>query len=354
MKNDAQLADMAFEPMVAAAKGNARALMMLAEKALQRADPVRAYELVHEAKAAAPGNAEIAAMGSGLIAGSIPNWHVRMVKDQPRNDAFLAAIERAVTSEKRVLDIGSGSGLLAMMAARAGAKHVHSCEMNPAVAAVAKEIVTANGYGAHIHMHGKSSRLLDPEIDLGGKPDIIVSEIIGNDLVCEEVLPTMIDTARRLAAPGAQFIPQSGEIRVALAWWDRLDERYLDDVCGFDLTAFNDVLPTRHNVQVGDETLHFRGPPISLYTFDFASTQRWEDRASAEVVSHGGAVNGVIQWFKLTMDDTDSFENTPGEGAASSWAAVFYPFKAPMETAADDRVAIAATVAGSRLRIWQV
>lgn len=352
-RNDSEIADLAFEPLVVAAKGNARALLMLAEKALQRADPVRAYDLVDEAKSVDPANAEIAAIGNGLIARSIPNWHVRMVKDQPRNDAFLQSIERAVTPGKRVLDIGSGSGLLAMMAARAGALHVHSCEMNPAVAAVAKDIVAANGYGDRIGVHSKSSRLLDPDVDLGGKPDIIVSEIIGNDLVCEEVLPTMLDAARRLAAPGAQFIPRRGDIRVALAWWDRVEERYLDEVCGFDLTRFNAIIPSRFNVAGGDDALQLRGTAISLYSFDFASDRQWEDRATAELVSTGGAVNGVVQWVRLTMDDVGCFENAPGKCVDSHWSAIFYPFKRPIETVAEDKVAIAATVAGSRLRIWE-
>jgi type III protein arginine methyltransferase len=353
MKNDAQMAEMAFEPLVAAAKGNARALLMLAEKALQRADPVRAYELVDEAKAAAPGNKEIAAIGGGIIAGSIPGWHVRMVKDQPRNKAFQDAIERAVTPNKRVLDIGSGSGLLAMMAARAGAVHVHSCEMNPAVAAVAAEIVADNGYADHIKMHSKSSRLLDVQADLGGKPEIIVSEIVGNDLVCEEVLPTMLDTARRLAAPGAQFIPARGDVRVALAFWERLEDRYLGEECGFDLRGFNRVVPSRFDARQDDSALHVRGEPVSLYSFDFSSAEQWQDRASMELISSGGAVNGVIQWVKLTMDDVGIYENPPGSGIDSHWGALFFPFEKPVETSAGEGVAIAATVAGSRLRIWQ-
>lgn len=353
MKNDTQIAEMAFEPLVAAAKGNARALLMLAEKALQRSDPVRAYELVAEAKATEPDNAEIAAIGSGIVSGSIPNWHVRMVKDHPRNDAFQQAIERAVTPEKRVLDIGSGSGLLAMMAARAGAVHVHSCEMNPAVAAVAKDIVAANGYGERIGLFSKSSRLLDVEADLGGKADIIVSEIVGNDLVCEEVLPTMLDASRRLAAPGAQFIPARGDVRVALAWWDRVADRYLGEECGFDLSAFNRIVPGRFDVRQDDKALQLRGEPTSLYSFDFASNEQWQDRAAMNLVSSGGAVNGVAQWVLLTMDDVGHFENPPGSGVDSHWGALFFPFDQPVETKAGDKITIAATVAGSRLRIWQ-
>src|SRR5205807_9885921 len=50
----------------------------------------------------------------------IPPWHFVMMNDGARNAAYDAAIRRAAAG-KRVLDIGTGAGLLAMMAARAGA-----------------------------------------------------------------------------------------------------------------------------------------------------------------------------------------------------------------------------------------
>ena len=55
----------------------------------------------------------------------IPRWHFDMVLDSQRNDAYEAAIVRAVefqrgmgAKEVHVLDIGAGSALLSMMAAR--------------------------------------------------------------------------------------------------------------------------------------------------------------------------------------------------------------------------------------------
>lgn len=353
MEHNPDIANRAFEPLVEAAKGNARALLALAEKAKQRSDPARAHELAQQAMALEPDNAEIQAIGSALVARLVPGWHARMVKDQPRNDAFQQAIERAAEPGKRVLDIGAGSGLLAMMAARAGASEVHSCELNPAVAEAAREIVAANGYAGQVTVHSKNSRLLDPQADLGGKADIIVSEIIANDLVGEYVLPSMLDAARRLAAPDAQFIPRSGDIRVALAWWDNLEHRYMGEACGLDLSLFNRLRPRRFSIQVDDPTLYVRGETTNMFSFDFASTAEWGQRASADLISTGGQVNGVLQWFRLQMDDVDTFEMPIGPGAASSWAFEFFPFDAAMELAPGDVVPMAATVAGNRLQMWQ-
>jgi type III protein arginine methyltransferase len=79
----------------------------------------------------------------------IPVFHRGMLRDKARNLAYRQAIEATVAG-KRVLDIGTGSGLLAMMAAKAGAAHVYACESQPLLAATAREIVAANGFSDRI------------------------------------------------------------------------------------------------------------------------------------------------------------------------------------------------------------
>ena len=353
MTSDSSLADRAFEPLVAAAKGNALALLMLAEQAIGRGDKQRAYALVQDALALEPENAQVAAIARDLVARTIPDWHVRIVQDEPRNMAFQQALERAVRSELKLLDIGAGSGLLAMMASRAGALHVHSCEMNPAVAAVTECVVAANGFADRIVVHGKNSQELHAEADLGGKADIIVSEIISDDLVSEEVLPALRDAALRLAAPDAQFIPRGGEIRVALAWLADLDRRQLGSVSGFDLSPLNSLNPLRYSVKVGDPALEVRGEHATLFDFDFSSTQKQADRARIDLIAAQGPVNGVIQWFRLQMDDVAAFENGPGIAAKSSWSWNFFPFESPIDTRPGDRIGIATSVTGNRLRLWR-
>src|SRR5262249_45946357 len=58
---------------------------------------------------------------SRLAVRTVPRWHFAMLNDSERNDALAVALERVVRPGSHVLDIGSGSGLLAMVAARAGA-----------------------------------------------------------------------------------------------------------------------------------------------------------------------------------------------------------------------------------------
>ena len=350
---DKALIDAAFEPLVAAAAGDALKLAVLAMRA-GKANKARALAVARDALALAPDDPEVGAIARSVLAADVPLWHFAMMRDDPRNAAYQQAIERAVKPGMRVLDIGSGSGLLAMMAARAGAAHVVTCEADPAIAAVTQQIVAANGFADRITVLNRHSTSLDAETDLGGPADLIISEIIGVDLVCEKALPSLADAKRRLLAPGGTMIPTIGEIRVALAWWDGYAEIPAQtDQCGFDLSAFNQIAPCRWKIDVGTRRLHLRSDEAALMSFDLTATTVPDRHAALTLDSTGGPVNGVIQWIGLQLDDNGWFDNRPAHGALSSWACIFFPFPEPLDTAAGQPVSIAARVIGDALRIWQ-
>lgn len=353
MESDLLLARQAFEPLVAAAKGNARALIALAREAQRNGDLKRCQELARDALELKSDDPELLSEARTLLSRTVPGWHFPMMLDDIRNQAFQEAIERAVRPDMKVLDIGSGSGLLAMMAARSGAREVHSCEMNPVIAATAKQIVGRNGYADQVTIHAYSSQELDADADLGGRADLVISEIIGKDLVCEKVLPTMQDAVRRLAKPDARFIPQSGQIRVALAHYAKLDERKIGEVCGFDLSPFNQLRQARCSVPVNDPAMALRGEVAEPFNFDFTTAEPQADRFSLDLIASGGTVNGVVQWFRLQLDEFGAFENSPGPHSSRSWALVFFPFAEPIETDAGDRIGVVARIVKNLLRIRQ-
>lgn len=82
-----------------------------------------------------------------LIRQLVPRWHFPMLDDDERHGAFESAIESLLGSDDAVLDIGAGSGILAFIAARAGARRVITCEESRVIAEVAREVIERNGYG---------------------------------------------------------------------------------------------------------------------------------------------------------------------------------------------------------------
>lgn len=348
-----QKLDAAFDAIVAAADGQARPLALLAATARQRGDLARAVDLAQRAAALAPDDRDIASIVDTVIAAAVPKWHFGIVRDDARNAAYQAAIDRAVTPGCHVLDVGTGSGLLAMMAARAGAGRVHTCEENGALTDAASRIIAANGYADRVTLIAKNSGDIDIDADMGGRADIIVSEIVGKDLVCEHVLPAMRDAVRRLLKPGGRMIPHAGAVMVALGWSD-LPAMPVGAVCGFDLSAMNALAPPLVSAPIDDPRLALRGPAAPLFAFDFMSPDAAPTRADTVLTADGsGPVNGVLQWIRLTMDDVATYENRPGSGMSSSWYAQFLPFPAPLDLAAGAGVRIAGAQTHNRLRLWR-
>ena len=80
-----------------------------------------------------------------------------MLNDHDRNKFYEDALREIVTPESIVVEIGTGSGLLAMIAARLGAKHVTAIEANDHLAAIAQANFEANGLADKITVINKMS-----------------------------------------------------------------------------------------------------------------------------------------------------------------------------------------------------
>lgn len=342
-----------LDALICRASNHPRALATLAHLLLSRGEGARARALALQARALAPGNGEISVLTAEVLHAGVPEWHFSIVRDKVRNAAFSAALRRAVRPGMRVLDIGSGTGLLAMMAARAGAAEVVTCELNPAIAEAARKVVAANGYADRIRVIGKHSAQLDTQSDLGGPVDVVVSEIVSNDMLTEGVLPVMEQASRHLIRPAGRIIPARGSVRVALAHYPRADKRRMARVDGFDLSPFNELSPKNFRIKWHDRNVTLLSEPADLFTFDFASGGPYpEGRAKLSLTAQSAAINGIAQWIHLEMDSAGEYENHPANEGASNWSILFYPLPAGLRYAAGDRVAVHGSHDRHRLRIW--
>ena len=127
-----------------------------------------------------------------------------MLHDDRRTGDYLAALAAAVRPGDVVLDIGTGSGVLAVAAARAGARRVYAVEASD-IAEVAERVFAANGVTDTVTLVPGWSR----EIELPEPADLLVAEIIGNEPLEEEILETTLDARRRLLKPDARLIPHT-------------------------------------------------------------------------------------------------------------------------------------------------
>lgn len=336
--------------MAPKAAGNARTLANLAQRAQENHLDAEAYDLAMQARALAPDDDEITRLTAAALSGGVPSWHFIIVRDAIRNAAYRTALEQSMQPGMRVLDIGAGTGLLSMMAARAGAQVV-ACEMNPAVADAARDIVAQNGFAETIQIVGKHSGDLDPAADLGGPVDLIVSEIVSNNLLGEGALPVMADVVPRLLKPGGRVIPESGSVRLALAYWPGWEKQQMDVIDGFDLSAFNRLEKTPRRLKVGLPDLVLRSADVDLFTFDFASGGPYPSgSARMSLLVEGGPANGIIQWIHLGLVNGITYENRPAPGTSSCWACLFYPL--PDTAHEGTHVTVEGTHTETTMSIW--
>ena len=97
-----------------------------------------------------------------------------MMTDKARMSAYTAALRRVVDSTSVVVDIGSGTGIFAIMACAFGARRVIAIESGPAIQ-VARDSARANGCSDRIEFVQAQST----EVDLDEPADIIVSDLHG-------------------------------------------------------------------------------------------------------------------------------------------------------------------------------
>ena len=142
--------------------------------------------------------------------------HEEMLKDTSRTLSYQKAIEGNPEDfkDKVVLDIGCGTGILSIFAARAGAKHVYAID-NAEVALYAREIVKANGFEGKITvLKGKIEEL---DLPFGeGEIDIIISEWMGYYLLYESMLDCVLWARDKfLNKQTGKMLPDRAQLYVA-------------------------------------------------------------------------------------------------------------------------------------------
>lgn len=164
--------------------------------------------------------------------------HEEMLKDEVRTLTYRNSMwhNKHLFKNKIVLDVGCGTGILSMFAAKAGAAHVYGVDMSGIVES-AKKIVETNGLGDKVTIiRGKVEDIKLP----CEKVDIIISEWMGYCLFYESMLDTVLYARDKWLAPTGLMFPDKATLYVTaiedrqykddkINWWD--------DVYGFDMSC---------------------------------------------------------------------------------------------------------------------
>lgn len=275
-----------------------------------------------------PDNAAVLFALQLLRSTQIPAWHIPMINDHERNDAYEAALLNNVKPGDTVLEIGTGSALVAMMAARAGAGHVYTCEMHKPLVDVARETVALNGYDKRITVIGKKSTDLVMGQDMPEKADVFVSELINVGMLAPDMLTILQHARQNLLKPGAKIIPAAATVYASLIQADEMRRiSPVRTVSGFDMSRFDQFrTPGYCTIDLAADGHRMLSNPEKAWFFDFYKNMPDSDAKVLTVTaSETGVAHGVAFWFDLHMDEkVDYHSKSPAR--TNHWKQAVYFF----------------------------
>jgi type II protein arginine methyltransferase len=265
---------------------------------------------------------------------SFPAWHFAMLNDDARNSALERMVASLDLDGKTVFEIGTGCGLIALLFAKYGAGHVHTCEINNDLADIASAIIARTAFRSRITLHRKSSTTFVRSGILSRPPDIIFTETLDCGVVGEGFFSIAQDI-RRVAGPATQVLPSL--VRQFATLVEAQTLRKLNEVgtaCSFDLSAVNiHSTETYYPVREG---LHC---PVALSeSFRLRDYSYLDDQPARQVevpVHRSGAADGVISWFEAQFG-REIISNRPG--SHGHWHQAFHPLPSRTPVAAGTSV----------------
>lgn len=283
----------------------------------------------------------------------VPGYHAHVATDPVRLAAWEAAFAAVVRPGMRALEIGAGCGILAMLAARAGARVV-ACERDLAMAAIADQVVALNGLRDRVRIVPKPVADLTAPGDLDAPTDLMFLDLFGDTLFDFQPFRRVREAAP-LLAPGAVILPARVSLQGALACLPSLRSLRPNWTAGFDLSPLAAAAPMAETLGPGAADC-LRGPAAPLVEATLPNDMPADDgEAIRTLVSDGGEVNGVALWLRLDLAEGCILEARPGAQDGRFYAkGRFFPFEEALETQPGDRVTVRLAWKGSRLSVGQV
>jgi protein arginine N-methyltransferase 1 len=259
-----------------------------------------------------------------------------MIRDRARLDAHVAAFRQVVTPDSVVLDVGAGTGIMSLLACKAGARRVYAVEPSGAVqilAAAARD----NGFTDRIVVLQQRST----EVTLPERADVIVSDLRGVLPAYGTHFADIADARRRLLAPGGRMLPNRDTLWLAVITapeaFARSRSVWRSEPGGLDLRSalpFVDNEVEKHRAHP-DQRLGEPTPWASLHYPTL--TDRRLRGSGISAITKDGVGHGMLVWFDTELVDGIGYSNAPGAGDGI-YGQILLPWPEPVALRASDRV----------------
>lgn len=264
--------------------------------------------------------------------------HKMMISDIVRITSYRKAIFEIVKKGNVVVDIGTGTGILALFACQAGASKVYAIETSDIIE-VAKQ-ARVNGLEKRITFIKSFSEMAE----LPEKVDVIISEIIGTFAIEENILQVIPDARKRFLKENGTIIPSSIKMTIVPVESSSLYkevEFWSKDTYGVDFSSIHKMAANNRYIKSLDQG-YFLSKPLPINNIDFYTVESKDlyiNNTISFTIKRAGILHGLGGWFEAKLSKNITLSTSP-PNPTTSWKNVFFPIEKPVDVESGDSVVV--------------
>ncbi|XP_031341593.1 protein arginine N-methyltransferase 9-like [Photinus pyralis] len=337
---------------------NANLLNHFAEHLLRIEEPQTALTYLETAHRLDPTSLVIDRNLTAAKLNTVPRWHYRMLNDCKRNEAFKVAISKALSSGcGKVLDIGTGCGLLSFYASQFSTTGITAIESSNALANIAKSsLPQVNVVTKH------STSLHSTDI---GLHNVLITEIFDAALFGEHALETIIHAWDNLLDASSTVIPHSADLFVTGFSSSDLLKRHR--LCSDPRLGLSNVCVTQR-LKEPYEADNLKRRPVSYITNTYKActvsfndvTQLKDIYSNVDAIANfslhcvnSGSIDGFAIWFNLYLDEekTNVITTDPRENNVNCWEQAMIYLDHPIAVDQNDEITVKLSCIKNELKL---